>query len=68
MLDRAAVSFGEEPDADFDDLTAPVAMADVEPCMRHETMSGRCTVMEGSGRDGGRADPALQLIDGSVGE
>ena len=68
MLDRAAVSFREEPDAAFDDLIAPVAMADLEQGMQHEPMSGRGTVMEGSGRHGGHADRALQQIDGSVGE
>ncbi len=68
MLDRAVVSFGKEPDADFDDLQVPVAMADVEPCMHHEPMSSRCSVIEGSGRHGRQAGLALQQIDGSVGE
>jgi hypothetical protein len=68
MPDRAAVSFGKESDADFDDFQVPVAVADVEPCMQRETMSSRCTVTGRSGRPGTQADLPRRRIDGTLGE
>jgi hypothetical protein len=46
---------------DFDDPQVSSAMADVELCMRREPMPLRWTRIDG------RADPARQHIDGSVG-